>query len=559
MEMMMKEAAGMKVKWSVSGAISTVYEKLHESKLRFRKNEKYVEAMKRLGDYFGTNDTQTWILCLVCALYFDCPDTTWDLDDLRREVSCDALKVVTWPAEIEELKKKHLLKSARSSCFCPTDILTSAVAGNERIVINPDDFKVDFSAFVEYVGNLVENRRNDNMTVGRMLRNMTNYEDENEGLEIVRKTKLVCVKNLDRAFFYDACKDYLSGEETSLSATVNDLADGRERFAYAEEFIKETNPLLKNGLVEFTKKGSMRDSELTLTEKGVEMMAGDQSDLFVKKMDERLLIMPEKIKAKRLFYSAENQKQIDTLKNSLEPEKMKAIQERLREEALPVGVAVLLYGAPGTGKTESVFQIARETGRPIVHVDISDTKSCWFGESEKKIKELFKNYSKMCDQAAKSSSGITPILLFNEADAVFARRKSNAQSSVDQTENAMQNIILEEMENLKGIMIATTNLADNLDPAFERRFLFKIQFENPNVEAKKSIWMDKLKWMDEAAAENFAKKYEFSGGQIDNIVRKITMKEVLTGERPDVAEIDDMCRVERLCKDSSRKMGFSAE
>ncbi|MBR4373896.1 MAG: hypothetical protein IKP49_05985, partial [Treponema sp.] len=54
----------------------------------------------------------------------------------------------------------------------------------------------------------------------------------------------------------------------------------------------------------------------------------------------------------------------------------------------------------------------------------------------------------------------------------------------------------------------------------------------------------------------FAERYEFSGGQIDNIVRKVTMNEVLTGNRPSIKEIDDMCRVEKLCKDSSQRIGF---
>ena len=66
---------------------------------------------------------------------------------------------------------------------------------------------------------------------------------------------------------------------------------------------------------------------------------------------------------------------------------------------------------------------------------------------------------------------VKPILLFNEADAVFSKRKDVNNGNVAQTENAIQNIILEEMENLDGILIATTNLADNLDGAFERRFV----------------------------------------------------------------------------------------
>jgi SpoVK/Ycf46/Vps4 family AAA+-type ATPase len=150
-----------------------------------------------------------------------------------------------------------------------------------------------------------------------------------------------------------------------------------------------------------------------------------------------------------------------------------------------------------------------------------------------------------------------PILLFNEADALISKRKSDTSGNCAQTENAIQNIILEELENLKGIFIATTNLASNMDSAFERRFLFKIKFENPSTEAKTSIWMNKLSWLDEKAATEFAREYDFSGGQIDNIVRKIAMNEVISGERPAISDIHDMCKCEKIDNpDGTRRMGF---
>ena len=133
------------------------------------------------------------------------------------------------------------------------------------------------------------------------------------------------------------------------------------------------------------------------------------------------------------------------------------------------------------------MQIARETGRHIVHVDISESKSAWFGESEKRIKKVFTSYRNACEICEKKGEKI-PILLFNEADAIISKRKDSTVGDVAQTENAMQNIILEELENLRGIFIATTNLAENMDAAFERRFLFKIKFENPSEEAKAAIW-----------------------------------------------------------------------
>ena len=197
------------------------------------------------------------------------------------------------------------------------------------------------------------------------------------------------------------------------------------------------------------------------------------------------------------------------------------------------------------------MQIARATGRAIYHVDISATKSCWFGESEKLIKDVFKKYEDICEHCEKR-----PILLFNEADGIFSKRKDSESSNVAQTENTIQNIILEEMERLDGILIATTNMADNLDGAFERRFLFKIKFDKPLIEARKNIWLSKMPSLSDSSAQDLATAFPFSGGEIDNIVRKATIMEVLDGKEPDVEGLKRLCREEKLHGDGA-KIGFS--
>ena len=212
---------------------------------------------------------------------------------------------------------------------------------------------------------------------------------------------------------------------------------------------------------------------------------------------------------------------------------------------------MLFYGEPGTGKTESVMQMAKATGRAIMHVDISATKTCWFGESEKLIKKVFTDYRRLCEK-----SKLKPILLFNEADAVFSKRKDVGSGNVAQTENAIQNIILEEMENLDGILIATTNLADNLDRAFERRFLFKIRFDKPTIEAKANIWLSKLPSLSAEDARTLASGYDFSGGQIDNITRKALMQEIINGVKPSLSDLVTMCGEEKLSKNNTRRIGF---
>jgi SpoVK/Ycf46/Vps4 family AAA+-type ATPase len=128
----------------------------------------------------------------------------------------------------------------------------------------------------------------------------------------------------------------------------------------------------------------------------------------------------------------------------------------------------------------------------------------------------------------------------------FSKRKSIGSGNVDQTENAIQNIILEEMENLDGILIATTNLTENLDKAFERRFLFKIRFEKPTLEAKTNIWKDKIPALSEADAAKLASSYDFSGGEIDNIVRKALMQEVIAGEAPTMDALQKLCSEEKI-------------
>lgn len=168
------------------------------------------------------------------------------------------------------------------------------------------------------------------------------------------------------------------------------------------------------------------------------------------------------------------------------------------------------------------------------------------------VTSIYKSLCKSC----KNHNENTPILLFNEADALISKRGSLDGGGPRQTENAMQNILLEEMEKLDGIMIATTNLCENMDTAFERRFLFKVKFEKPSVEARSKIWMSKLESLSNEDACSLAKQFDFSGGEIDNIVRKSEMNEIITGITPDYEMLADMCKKERLEKEGERRVGF---
>ena len=121
----------------------------------------------------------------------------------------------------------------------------------------------------------------------------------------------------------------------------------------------------------------------------------------------------------------------------------------------------------------------------------------------------------------------------------------------------MQNIILEELENFDGICILTTNLVTNFDAAFDRRILFKIKLENPKLDTKMKIWKSKVDTLTDEDARKVSESFDFSGGQIENIRRKITLDEVLYGNEVTIDTLMDFCKKEKFDTGTQKHIGFT--
>ncbi len=481
---------------------------------------------------------------------------SYDLDDIRRFFNIDTIDAQFLQHDFELLQKTNLLEledpRKESDFIIPKEIL-SAIQNNEPIGENTQEKKERTRYdFVTTIGEWVEDS---NVKTRELLLKMEQEEIKSEKMTFVQIVKKMIPDSRNRVMFYDICYDFISSRRrmSDIDATINDIFDNiSERFMWAKQLMNKEHELIQLDLIEIEPERMFSDAGMKLTDKGRKLFLEDDFELFAdEKSKDKRLVYPEDIPGKSLFYDEELSRQLNLLKENLQEERFAELQKRLEEQSLPKGVAAIFHGLPGTGKTETAMQIAKATGRPVCHVDIASSKSCWFGESEKLIKRIFTDYAEQCKKAA-----IKPILLFNEADALFSKRKDSNSSNVAQTENAIQNIILEEMEKLDGILIATTNLIDNLDSAFERRFLFKIRFNNPTVEAKQSIWKSKLSWLSENESRTLAEQYNFSGGEIDNIVRKLIMEEVLNGTRPDMHFIEDLCRHEKIGNNETSCIGF---
>ena len=257
--------------------------------------------------------------------------------------------------------------------------------------------------------------------------------------------------------------------------------------------------------------------------------------------------------AKALFYNPAEQKQVERLRDMLGEEALQKVFENLKARGLRTGITCLFHGAPGTGKTETVYQLARLTGRKLLEADAAQLRGQYYGDSEKSVRELFKNYRKACQENDRM-----PILLFNEADAVLGKRMDGAVRAIDRTENSLQNLLLEEMENFSGIFIATTNLDKNLDPAFDRRFLYKICFSRPEAASRKQIWVSQFDGLQEEVAAELAAEFDLSGGQIENVARKYTIDNVMYDKPLDLEQLRQFCREEARVKEKTvrQKIGF---
>lgn len=553
--------------WTIINALSRVLELSEDSQL----SEEFWESAKKPLAYLRKKLGLTNVQIVVIAIMIeDGGNVTWKgLGDFLR---CSRLSMMVYSEEIEELVAKRWIcrRSVRefggtSNGYGLVDGVITALRHNKVFV--PE--KIDGLTEQQFVDKLEKHldKRLDNVNMDFEAEEswMLQLAKANPDLplcEMVLKFKDVHTQSLLLLIVYDYAQWADSEDEGMTFGTVNDLyPEDWDCDEMRRNLISGEHELIHHGYIEFAcEDGVVNNERYRLTKRAKELLLSAYTPSKSKAdchygTSNRFMKSHTLIKEKTLFFNASEQEQIQRLTSLLSAENLPSVQKRLEEQGLRKGFACLFYGSPGTGKTESVLQIARQTGRDLMQVDIAGLRDKWVGESEKNIKEVFSRYRRLC-----KNSEVMPILFFNEADAIINKRTENIERSIDKMDNAMQNIILQEIENLDGILIATTNLTSNLDKAFERRFIFKVEFHKPATEVKEKIWTSMLKDISSEDAHKLASRFDFSGGQIENIARKRTIDYILTGKYASFDEIEGYCRAELLTNTKERKhiAGFSA-
>ena len=534
-------------------AIETVIEKSEDSKLSKEFFKEAKREIKFLADSYGISEAQAVLFCVAMGK----GPRRIDFDDLARHLNINSIRMLQYADDVNALIRRRLIRYRDAKDEEQFDIyppVVKALKHNEVYTLLPKTGLTCEELF-EQLNALFSDLYEDAIIGDEAVLESAILLEENKQVEFSKQIHALKLTKKHQALVVFFCHRLVNKEDDDIRiGELEDLICNKSEFQRIKrEFRTGEHILFKQQLIEHGCVDGIADNNrYKLTNSAKRTLL---AELGVNTTDENIanLLQPQQLTAKELFYPATINEKINELAKFFAQEHYLQVRERMQQRGFRGGFACLFYGGPGTGKTETVYQLARRTGREIMVVDVPQIKSKWVGDSEKNIKALFDRYRELVKRKE-----LAPILLFNEADAIISTRKSGAQNAVDKMENAIQNIILQEMETLDGIMIATTNLQENLDNAFERRFLYKIKFEKPDAAVRAKIWQQMIPELSESDATTLAAAHDLSGGQIENVARKHSINVALHGEQENLLEnLLKECATERLSNQQQRtRVGF---
>ena len=523
-------------------------------------------CLRIIGERLSLNETEALMLSACVNL---CCNGSAGVGDMAMHFGCKNIRIQTYWADLLSLEKKRFLVRKQEyngevSFTMPPAVL-NALREN-TVPVPPVMEGLSILDWFDMLASLLGDKDRGLLSYDGLTAELDRLITSNPTLPVTQRIHTYHIDDCTKSLVLFLAMLHLfvqNGDDHVMKHDLEDYFDGdhcgRAMLRHEVRFLElGEHPLQDYRLVEYgCSDGQVDSNAWKLTDKAKrEFLEG----LNYRKTQNANLLQADKIVEKSLYFAPRVEKQVRQLADLLRPERFAVVQRRLEEHGMRRGFACIFYGSPGTGKTETVYQLARRTGRAIKMVDVPNLRSKWVGDTEKNIKAVFDDYRQLC-----LASDVAPILLFNEADAVLCKRNEGAVSGVDKMENAMQNIILQEMESLEGILVATTNLTGNLDAAFERRFLYKIEFPKPTATESCRIWHSMLPELTEAEALSLANDYSFSGGQIENIARKHIVDAILADEDSVgegsreylLSSIREACATEKFHGGKTQVLGFA--
>ena len=537
---------------TILDALAILNEKSQGRQIDDAFREENAAALQKIKDNFPVDDMQACMMAVILE------EEECNTKEIAEHFSLSNIQLMKEIGRLREMVVQGILASRGKNVFRPTSFFLKAAMENQPME-RPKMDNLTYEEFFKRLALIFKQQSNSRVEeeVNIMYQAIDQLIDMNPQLELARQVAQYELEDREKAILLYACTEgsffnnwYVNCHELeelwrcqpfTFQICMQKLQSGESDLILLDLI----GPTFMEGMANF--------NVITLTPKAKKELLSDTGLNFEedKERFSRWLTSYQNIDRKELYYNPVETASVYTLTQLLQPERFKDIRQRMKDHGLNSSFCILFYGDPGTGKTETALQLARTTGRDIYQINANDFQDKFVGESERKIKEIFRLYNEMAEKL-----DVEPIFLLNECDAVLGKRRE-VRNSVDQHDVNISNIILQEMEKINGIILATTNLTKNLDPAMDRRFLYKVKFTKPSLNVKKKIWMSMLPGLKEEDAAQLAADYDFSPGQIMNCCRKHVVQNVLFNSPLDYEHMKTYCSNEVLERGQTRnKIGF---
>lgn len=513
---------------SLLKSVSEIYE--YKDKFIFQNPEieqKLESDLNSVADFFAIKNKVAAVFSIIICDQLS--GESYSVTRIMKSLGFKPLEFMETLEVMKQWKSKGFLRSTMRRGSRPTNeyVFTKevidAVIYNDILKLNveiPENQNEAFLNIRSYINNVLATVEKD-----YVVEVLINYVHQFKQFELIKEIfDNEAINEIEKVIlFYIIAYSQYGVQEFDLDLILEYFDDESNlHFRFKQRISTEKSKLFTDGYLDFEVPGFIDFSIVLPGEKLKKHINYDinKSEKTTFSTKYSTLITPESLEITNLFFNSDTQKLIDEIL-LLTSNSFSEVMRRFEDNAINPGLSMLYYGLPGTGKTELVKQIAKLNNRILLLVDIASIKSKWVGESEKNIKRIFNEYR----QAMKFYDE-TPILFFNECDALISKR-NDVQSSVDQMNNTMQNILLQELEDFKGIFIATTNLIQNIDKAFDRRILYKLHLDEPENETRFKILKSHFTNYSDSLLLEISNKYHLTGGQIQNLKKKFLVEQIL--------------------------------
>jgi hypothetical protein len=306
-------------------------------------------------------------------------DSQIQISEIAESIKCSKVRIIKYINECEELEKKKLIRCSRDgdsiSYRIPREVRDSLRKFSEFKPEKQDNLSIDklFTALER----LFEERGNNELTFGTLIVELVDLIKQNMHLEFCKKIMSYNLYDGDLALLVCFC--HLAGNNNDDNIGIHDLAflyDDKSHVKGVKRDLSDgDHTLINSKLIEYNNNNGFLNSESWKVSDMAKKELLSELNMKTSHSYKKNLILFDSIKPKQMFYNARETEEIQTLASLLSEDNYRKIQDRLDNKGMRKGFACLFSGAPGTGKTETAWQIARQTGSHIMQVDIADAKS----------------------------------------------------------------------------------------------------------------------------------------------------------------------------------------